>query len=264
MATRSSDNKGQVRVPIGIVMLVVGTIVFGTAFVVWTASPPRPPTAVHSPGVLPTIASPTIAHAIIVTATPGQTAERQERLTLLPQTPLEEDALPSFASAEEAPSDYQVDAANQPERLLIPDLGIDAPVRSVGLSTIERDGQTYFQWQVPSGSEVGWHNTSAPLGQSGNTVLNGHNNIHGEVFRDLNELEIGSEVILYDAERPYHYAVVDKRLLQENDQPLSVRLENAQVIERTEDERVTLISCWPYLTNSQRIVVIAKLLRETG
>lgn len=264
MATRSPDSKNEVKVPVGIVLVVVGTIIFGTAFVVWKASPRRPPATVQSAPMLPTSASPTVARAIIVTATPEQKAEGQELLTLLPQTPLDEEAIPSFASVEEAPADYQIEAASQPERLVIPDLGIDAPVRSVGLSAVESDGKTYYQWQVPAGYVVGWHNTSAPLGQAGNTVLNGHNNIHGEVFRYLNDVAIGSEVILYDHERPYHYAVVDKELLPENDQPLSVRLENARLIQKTNDERVTLVSCWPYLTNSQRIVVIAKPLSDTG
>jgi sortase A len=245
-------------------LLVVGLIVFGTAFLVWTLAPLRPPANVNQASQPSTTAPPTIAQAIIITATPAPTSASQERLTLLPQTPLEGDALPSFASVDDAPSTYQVKAPNQPRRLIIPDLEVDAPVRAVGVSAVEREGQSVYQWQVPAGYEVGWHNTSAPLGQAGNTVLNGHNNIYGEVFRDLIDLEIGSELILYDDERSYHYAVVEKELLAENDQPLSVRLENAQLIEKTEDERLTLISCWPYLTNSQRIVVIARPLDDVG
>jgi sortase A len=212
----------------------------------------------------PAASSPTLAQAIIITPTPLHTLAAPGGPILLPQTPLDEPVLPSFAAANEAPTNHQVQVANQPRRLVIPDLGIDAPVQSVGLTAIEKNGQDYFQWQVPAGYEVGWHMTSAPLGQVGNTVFNGHNNIHGEVFRDLIDLEIGSEVIIYDAAQAYRYIVSKKEVVPENDQPLSVRLENARLINSTEDERITLISCWPYLTNSQRVLVIAKPLTEFG
>ena len=264
MASRSPERDNQARVPIGIVLLVVGAIIFGTAFILWTVPPLRVPTAVEIPSSRPTTSSPNLAQAIIVTPTPLHSVDVSAGTVLLPQTPLDEQVLPSFAAAAEAPTDHQIQVANQPKRLVIPDLGIDALVQSVGLTAVEKNGQDYFQWQVPAGYEVGWHQTSAPLGQVGNTVINGHNNIHGEVFRDLIELEIGSEVIIYDDDQSYRYVVSQKKLVPENDQPLSVRLENARLIESTEDERITLISCWPYLTNSQRVLVIAKPLNEVG
>jgi sortase A len=35
-------------------------------------------------------------------------------------------------------------------------------------------------------------------------------------------------------------------------------VENARWIEPTEDERLTLVSCWPYETNAYRLVVVAR------
>jgi sortase A len=37
----------------------------------------------------------------------------------------------------------------------------------------------------------------------------------------------------------------------------AVRLENASWIAKTSDERLTLVTCWPYDTNTHRLVVVA-------
>ena len=134
---------------------------------------------------------------------------------------------------------------------------MDAPVDSIGLAQVISEDKTYYQWQVPQAYEVGWHNTSAPLGEVGNTVLNGHHNIHGEVFRDLEELAQGDELFLYDQNQVYTYTVSLVEILPERDQTLEVRVENAEWIAPSEDERITLVTCWPYEDNSHRLVVVA-------
>jgi sortase A len=176
---------------------------------------------------------------------------------LLPETSLQ-NSFPSFASPEEAPpipADEPVDG--QPVRLVIPALDVDAPVRPISLEVVELSGQNFFQWQVPNGYMAGWHESSALLGQPGNTVLNGHHNIHCEVFRDLINLAIGDQVIVYDRLGPFTYRVSQAELLPELDQPASVRQANARWIEMTADERITLVTCWPYTGNSHRLVVVA-------
>ena len=53
-------------------------------------------------------------------------------------------------------------------RLAIPTLDIDAPVETVSLKEMQNSsGRTYGQWPVPDKYAVGWHNTSAPPGQTG-------------------------------------------------------------------------------------------------
>jgi sortase A len=42
---------------------------------------------------------------------------------------------------------------------------------------------------------------------------------------------------------------------------LEVRLANAEWIKATEDERITLITCWPYESNTHRVVVVAVPVR---
>jgi sortase A len=89
-------------------------------------------------------------------------------------------------------------------------------------------------------------------------VLNGHHNVAGEVFRYLIDLEEGSEIIMYDGEQEYKYQVTQIELLPERGESVAVRQENAQWILPTEDERITLVTCWPYEDNSHRLVVVAK------
>jgi sortase A len=128
---------------------------------------------------------------------------------------------------------------------------------------LEIGGQTYYQWQVPNAYEAGWHSNSARLGEVGNTVLNGHHNIHGEIFRHLVELKEGDKIILYDADNSFVYLVTETEIMEEQGQPLSVRVKNAQWIEPTEDERITIVTCWPYTDNTHRLVVVARPATET-
>ncbi len=178
---------------------------------------------------------------------------------LLPETPLESGGLPSFAAVNDAPTSYNNAIPGQPVRMTIPKLNMDTAVHRIGLQAFFEEGIRYFQWAVPSGFAAGWHETSAPPGQPGNTVLNGHNNIYGEVFRDLVNLELGDQITLYnDSGQIFTYEVQQQELLAETGQPISVRIENARWIEATNDERLTLVSCWPYTTNAYRVIIIAR------
>ena len=179
---------------------------------------------------------------------------------LLPETPLLED-LPRQASPEIASPATPTPArevTQPPEQLVIPSIDLDAPITPVGWVAVEVQGQTVGQWQVSDAEMVGWHNTSAGLGQVGNTVLNGHHNLHGEVFGRLVELKVGDEVWLSAGENQRVYMVTEIVTLLEKGQPIEVRLANAERILPTDDERVTLVTCWPYSGNSHRLVVVAK------
>jgi sortase A len=140
---------------------------------------------------------------------------------------------------------------------VIQSIELDAPIVPVGWQTIEQGGQSHSVWEVADNA-VGWHRTSAYPGQGDNLVLNGHHNIRGEVFRDLVEVEIGDRVILHVGEQTYVYAIVEKHILKEKGQPLQVRQENAQWIGATQDERLTMVTCWPYTDNTHRLVVVGK------
>jgi sortase A len=145
-------------------------------------------------------------------------------------------------------------ADRTPRRLVIPAIDLDAPVETVGWHVINGAST----WDVPDHFAAGWLKTSALLGQPGNTVFDGHHNIAGEVFRRLVDLRVGDELEVYAGNNVFFYKVTTRQILKERGQPLEVRIKNAQWIQPTEDERLTLVTCWPYTTNSHRLIIVAK------
>jgi sortase A len=145
----------------------------------------------------------------------------------------------------------------EPTRLVIPSIGIDAAVIPVGWNVIERNGQQFSIWQVADFA-VGWHKTTPALGQVGNTVMAGHHNVNGEVFRDLVNLEVGDKVFAYSEGEMREYEVELKTIIKEKGEPPEVRRRNAQWISPTDDERLTFVTCWPYTNNTHRVIVVAK------
>jgi LPXTG-site transpeptidase (sortase) family protein len=144
-----------------------------------------------------------------------------------------------------------------PERIVIPIIGLDAPVVPVSWTMVKVDGQEQPVWDLPDTRAAGWHETSASLGVPGNTVLNGHNTNNGEVFRNLYKLKSGDEIVLHAGRVAYTYAITETLILPEAGQPLEVRIENARYIQPTEDERLTLVTCHPYGSLRNRLIVIA-------
>ena len=128
-------------------------------------------------------------------------------------------------------------APDQAIRIQIPTINIDAPI-------VQGDG-----WeQLKKG--VAQHIGSSDPGQNGNVVLSAHNDVYGEIFRYLDKLAPGDQVVIYTQQRQYIY-VVDRTAVVE---PTAV-----EVMASTGNPTVTLISCYPYLVNKQRIVVFARL-----
>ena len=128
-------------------------------------------------------------------------------------------------------------APDQAIRIQIPAITIDAPV-------VQGDG--WEQLKKGVGQNIG----SANPGQSGNVILSAHNDVYGELFRYLDKLQPGDQVVLYTQQRQYVY-VVDRTALVE---PTAV-----EVMASTGSPTATLISCYPYLVDKQRIVVFARL-----
>ena len=144
-----------------------------------------------------------------------------------------------------------------PTRLVVEAVGIESDVIPVGWKVVEQGGQQYSIWKVADYA-VGWHNTTALLGQPGNTVMAAHNNIKGEVFRDLVNVEIGDRIVAYSGDQRFEYEITVKTIVKEKGEPPEVRRRNARWISPTADERLTLVTCWPYTSNSHRLIVVAQ------
>jgi sortase A len=98
---------------------------------------------------------------------------------------------------------------------------------------------------------VGQHIGSTDPGRPGNLVLSAHNDIFGELFRHLDRLQPGDEIVLTTATREFVYRVTGTEIVE----PTDVR-----VMDPTNRPTVTLVSCYPYLVDTERIVVFAELV----
>jgi sortase A len=151
-----------------------------------------------------------------------------------------------------------------PDRIVIPSINLDAPILLGDFKDIPFWGKVYKQWTAPNANAVGWHYDSATLGNPGNTVLNGHHNIYGEVYRYLSEVKPGGIIYLYSGDKGFSYIVGLVEIIPEKYQSVEDRLDNARWTFPSEDERITLISCWPYEGNTHRVVVVAVPIELDG
>lgn len=149
-------------------------------------------------------------------------------------------------------------ASAPPSRLVVPSIDLDTSVETMGWDVRQTDdGQTYSDWILPEYA-AGWHQNSALPGHGSNVVLSGHNNLYGEVFRYLEDVEPGDTATLYVDGTEYRYVVAEKYIVKEKGVPYEQRVENAQFMAQTDEERLTLIGCWPYETNTHRLILVAR------
>lgn len=125
----------------------------------------------------------------------------------------------------------------QPTRLVIRAIGVDAPVVQGDTWDLLKKG-------------VGHHQGTADPGQRGNMVFSAHNDVYGEIFRNLDKLQPGDEISVYSGAQLYRYVITQKRIVE----PTEV-----SVMYPTSDPTLTLISCYPYLVDDKRIAITAQL-----
>ena len=186
----------------------------------------------------------------------AEVAQALEQPTLTPTPRIMAGVLPSGHTPPNAPGGARPNDAEIPEhlrplvqslaeipiptpgpeqaiRIQIPALAIDAPI-------VQGDG-----WeQLKKG--VGQHIGSVNPGQPGNLILTAHNDVFGEIFRYLDRLKRGDQIIVYTNQRSYTYTVSASLIVE----PTQV-----EVLASTSDETITLISCYPYLVDNQRIII---------
>lgn len=144
-----------------------------------------------------------------------------------------------------------------PARIVIESISLDAPVVPAPVEFETLAGKEFMKWLVPAERATGWHTTSAMLGEPGNTVLNGHHNAFGEVFVALDDVVVGDIIRVDSNNSRFSYQITNKIVLPEKYEELEVRMHNAQWLLPSVDERLTLISCWPYESNTHRLIVVA-------
>ncbi|MET8545177.1 class F sortase, partial [Kitasatospora sp. NPDC004799] len=170
-----------------------------------------------------------------------------------PGTPAATGAAPTAPTAPTAPKPYP---PSPPTRLLVPSVGVDAPVADLGLNP---DGTV----EVPSadrGDEVGWYRNGPTPGETGPAVLIGHyDTAHGPaVFKQLPKLRPGALIRIRRADG----STVDfkvRALLQ----AAKDRFPTAQVYGDTPAPALRLITCGGQIGSdghwTDNIIVLADL-----
>jgi len=133
--------------------------------------------------------------------------------------------------------------------IFIPSLAIYSPV----ITSIIRNGT----WDVDNlGTNVGYLQGTAWLGQQGNIVLSGHVEMSDGrqgIFSSLRDIALGDEIVLSEGDAQFRYAVREMRSVQPDD---------LSVVQPTTTEVLTLITCTSYNflrnTYDERFVVIAE------
>jgi sortase A len=100
---------------------------------------------------------------------------------------------------------------------------------------------------------VGQHVGSTDPGQDGNLVLSAHNDIYGEIFRDLDKLKAGDEIIVATSQQEFVYTVQQVQIVDPT---------RTDLMSSTPEAVTTLISCYPYMVDNKRIVVTAYLQQQ--
>lgn len=217
-----------------------------------TAAPPSPTAAPPIQALSPT-AAPTAAPAAPATDRPAAPAPTQ------PVAPVSTNAA-------------------APVRLVISDPGlkIDARVVEMGWQVVRTVSGPRSDWVIPK-NEAGHHINSAQLGETGNVVISGHNNIYGRVFKpislawnddtrtkvddftDQSEVLNGRTIQLFDAQgQAFNYIITAFYRLRDTGVSAQQRIANARFIQPTAEAQLTLVTCWPPSSNTHRLIVIAK------
>ena len=231
------------------------------------ADQPAPPRATHT-----LTAMPDAVQSISVTASPSALTSQtySSTLALLPvsaptimqptPTPIPPSPTPTPQLPPPSPTPTLAagppPADSPPTRLTIPRLGLDVRVRPVGYSTTEKAGETVARWDTRPNA-ASFHNTSALPGHPGNTVINGHRDIHGAVFFDLDKVKVGDQIVLFVGEEAYPHEVTETRKVRYVGTSPAKQALHLLLIGGMPEERLTLVTCTPIGLATHRLYVIA-------
>lgn len=138
-----------------------------------------------------------------------------------------------------------------PQRLIIPMLGVDAPI--IWPDSVNEKS---LQYALEKGV-VFWPGSVLPE-EKGTIIILGHSSAYpwykgayGSVFGLLDRLEKDDEILIYTSQKKYTYIVIDKEI----NLPENLNIDNQK-----EQSTLYLLSCWPVRTDWKRIAVKALLL----
>ncbi len=125
-------------------------------------------------------------------------------------------------------------APARPSRIIIPDIGVDAQIESLGLTADNAVDVPKSLWTTA------WFNQSSKPGSPGPAMIVGHYSAYGKaVFANLKKLNPGQRIIVTDEKaQQFTFAVTLKRDWPQAEVPMAELLGN-----RTSKPRLEIITC---------------------
>jgi sortase A len=171
-----------------------------------------------------------------------QEARAQDRLgnqfeaALATTTTTARDSRPGTTTTTAAPQPPPVegDAIGQ---IRIPKIGVTRYiVEGVGVADLKKAPGHYPMTPMP--------------GNVGNAAIAGHRTTYGQPFYRLNELEPGDEILVQTLQGEFTYLVDGKTVVQPN---------QVEVLDQTDEARLTLTTCEPRFSARRRLIITALL-----
>lgn len=133
--------------------------------------------------------------------------------------------------------------------IVIDKIDVVAPV----IKNVDGRNEEVYMKELEGG--VAHYEGTALPGENGNIFIFGHSSVvdgglYDEIFSRIDELEIGDHIRIFYEEEEYQYTIFEKKVIAEN---------NLSVLRPTEEEQLTVMTCWPIGSNEKRIVVKARL-----
>lgn len=98
-------------------------------------------------------------------------------------------------------------------------------------------------------------NGAYPAAETGNVVFAAHNDIYAQLFKDLDQMQIGDEFTVQTRSKTFVYRVTGFDIVDPTD---------VYVMANQGRATATLISCYPFRVNDKRYVVFAERIDGTG
>lgn len=158
-------------------------------------------------------------------------------------------------NSETTTNQFESPVAETSYMLSIDKIGVNVPI------IINVDGNNKDEYNKSLENGVAHLKGVALPGKYGNTFIFGHSSYYAwkpgnykEIFKDLNKLNIGDEIIINSNLYKYTYQVSDKQIVS----PDRVDVADQNYTEK----KLTLMTCWPIGSDAKRLIVVA-MLKET-
>jgi LPXTG-site transpeptidase (sortase) family protein len=148
-----------------------------------------------------------------------------------------------------APPDY---------RLVIPKINVNSPVIQTDSFNFQQKDWKALEETILTDLENGvvhYPGTALP-GQKGNVVITGHSSYYPwnkgrykTIFAPLHDLEVGDELSIWYKQSEIKYKITERKIVKPN---------AVEVMQPTEDFRMTLVTCTPIGTTLKRLILVAQ------